>query len=81
MSGVDIRKSVLDLIHRIAPEQDLSEIKPDENLREALDIDSFDFLSLLVAIHEKLGITVPESDYARVSTLNDMVAYLEQAKR
>ena len=81
MSGVDIRKSVLDLIHRIAPEQNLSEIKPDENLREALDIDSFDFLSLLVAIHEKLGITVPESDYARVSTLNDMVAYLEQAKR
>jgi acyl carrier protein len=80
MSGVDIRKSVLDLIHRIAPEQDLSEIKPDENLREALDIDSFDFLSLLVAIHEKLGITVPESDYAKVSTLNDMVSYLEKAK-
>jgi acyl carrier protein len=77
MTGVEIRKSVLELIHRIAPEQDLSGINPGENLREALDIDSFDFLSLLVAIHERLGVTVPESDYSKVSTLNDMVAYLE----
>jgi acyl carrier protein len=81
MTGVEIRKGVLELIHRIAPEQDLSEIKPDENLREALDIDSFDFLSLLVAIDQKLGVTVPESDYSKVSTLNDMVNYLEKAKR
>lgn len=80
MTGVEIRNSVLELIHRIAPEKDLSEVKPDENLREALDIDSFDFLSLLVAVHEKLGVTVPESDYSKVSTLEDMVAYLEKAR-
>lgn len=80
MTGIEIRRQILELVHRIAPEQDLTEIDPGENLREALDIDSFDFLKLLVAIDERLGVSIPESDYSKVSTLNGLVAYLEKAK-
>lgn len=80
MTTTEIRNQVLELIHRIAPEQDLAGIDSDKNLRSSLDIDSYDFLNLLIAIHERLGVSVPESDYAKVSTLNDLVSYLQKAK-
>ena len=50
-------------------------IEPDANIQRSLEIDSFDFLKILTALHEKLGIEVPESDYAEVDTLNRMVRY------
>jgi acyl carrier protein len=65
-----------ELLHKIAPETDLTRVGPNENLREALDIDSFDFLKFLSAIHDKLGVDVPESDYGRVRTLSELVSYL-----
>ena len=79
MTGPEIQKVLLELVHRIAPECDPANIDPDENLREALEIDSFDFLNLLVSVHERLGIAIPESDYSRVATLNNLVTYLQDA--
>ena len=66
------------ILHRIAPEADLNRLDPDENLREALDIDSFDFLNVLIGLNEKFGVNIPESDYRQVSTLKGMVAYLNK---
>ena len=60
----------------IAPDVDASEIDPDEDMREELDIDSMDFLNLVTALHKKLGVNIPESDYAKLSTLNGAVTYL-----
>lgn len=78
MSERDVRGALLRLLARVAPEADLSELDPREPLQRALDIDSFDFLGLLVAIRDDLGVSVPESDYGRVATLDDLVGYLEQ---
>ena len=76
MTESEIRQAIFDAIRPIAPEADPKNIRPDENLREALDIDSFDFLNLLIALHGRLGIEIPESDYSQLTTLSELVRYL-----
>lgn len=76
MTEQEIRDTVLRLILRVAPEAVLDEIDPAEPLQQALDIDSFDFLNLLVAIRDELGVTIAESDYGKVATLRELVAYV-----
>ena len=77
MSETDIRKIVQEELGNIAPEVDLATIDPAADLREAIDIDSIDFLNLLTALHRRTGIEVPEIDYPKLVTLSGMVAYLE----
>jgi acyl carrier protein len=60
----------------IAPEVNLDDVKADERLRDALDLDSVDFLSLVDALHSLAGVSIPESDYPRVDTLEQLVRYL-----
>lgn len=79
MSTEEIRNAVLQVLHRIAPEADLTTLSPDADLREALDIDSFDFLRFVIALHEALGIDIPETDYPKLATLDATVSYLEAA--
>lgn len=76
----EIRRVVTDCLLEIAPEADLGTLRADRPLRDQLDIDSFDFLNLLVVIHARLGINVPEADYAKVATLDSMTAYLAAAQ-
>ena len=72
----EIRGVILDAIHRIAPETDPQMINPDLPLRDQVDLDSMDSFNLLVGVSERLGIDIPESDYARFTTLRSCVAYL-----
>jgi acyl carrier protein len=78
MTSAEITSVLKAALHKIAPEADLNRVEPNENLREVLDIDSFDFLNFLSAIHEKLGVDVPESDYGRVRTFSELVSYLSR---
>ena len=78
MTNDELRAAVIDELGNIAPETDAATIDPDDDLREALDIDSLDFLNFLAALHERLGINVPERDYAKLLTVNGAVAYLEK---
>ncbi len=78
MTEQEIRNHIFAILHRIAPEADLDRLDPNENLREALDIDSFDFLKVLVGLNENLGINVPEADYRQVSTLRIMIEYIDK---
>lgn len=76
MTEHELHAIILAALKRVAPESAPEELAPAENIREALDIDSFTFLRLLVDIGEKTGVEVPESDYGRVATLGDMQRYL-----
>jgi acyl carrier protein len=51
-------------------------LRPDAALRDELDIDSMDFLNFVIALHEQLGVDIPEVDYSKLSSINDIVAYL-----
>jgi acyl carrier protein len=77
MSG-DIRTIFLEELGNIAPEADLDALDPKADLREELDIDSMDFLNLITAIHNRLGVNVPEIDYAKLTTLAGAIGYLEK---
>ena len=76
MSEKEIRALLAELIGEIAPEADFSALGDDEDMREALDLDSMDFNNLIIALHKRTGIDVPESDYAKLFTLGGAVAYL-----
>ncbi|MCA9956928.1 MAG: hypothetical protein KC434_19495, partial [Anaerolineales bacterium] len=60
----------------IAPEADFDTLDPNVNLQETLDIDSFDFLNFLIGLNEELGVEIPEADYGKLVSLNDIVNYL-----
>jgi acyl carrier protein len=68
---------VLAVLVTIAPEADMDTVDPDGDLRDQLDLDSFDFLNVLVELSERTGVEIPESDYDQVSTLTNCVAYIE----
>ena len=76
MTDAEIKSAILDGLAQIAPESDPAQLSPNENIRRALDIDSFDFLNFLIGLHEKLGVDIPEADYGKLNTLDEMVAYL-----
>jgi acyl carrier protein len=76
MNDGDIRKVLQEELNNIAPEIDLAGVDPAADLREALDIDSMDFMNLVAAIHRRLGVDIPEIDYPKLFTLDGAVAYL-----
>jgi acyl carrier protein len=71
-----LRGAVLETLRRIAPEVSAQSLQHDVPLRDQVDLDSMDWLNFLIALHRKLGVDIPESDYARLVTLDDLVAYL-----
>lgn len=75
-----IRQRALSILQTIAPEIEPDEIRPSRALRSQVDLDSMDWLNFLVALHEQLAVEIPEADYARLVTLDDVVNYIA-AKR
>jgi len=75
MNDDEIKAVIFKLLKQIAPESDPSTLTPDENIRKALDIDSFDALTFFIRIDEEIGVSVPESDYGKLNTLSEMLAY------
>jgi len=71
-----LRATVLDVIQSIAPEVDPATIAAQRPLRHQVDLDSMDWLNVLVALHERLGVQIPEADYARLHTLEQLLDYL-----
>lgn len=71
-----IRVALLDILGAIAPEADFDAIAPDKPLRDQLDIDSYDFLNVVIHLHETLGVDIPEADYGKLATLNSTIDYL-----
>jgi len=81
MNENEIRAALLEELGNIAPEMDLKRLDPSDDLREALDIDSMDFLNLVTAIHHRLGVDIPELDYPKLVTLEGVVSYLAARRK
>lgn len=77
MNETELRQTVLDVLGGIAPEVDVATLKPERALRRQIDLDSVDWLNFLLTLHEKLNVEIPEADYARLVTLNDVTSYLQ----
>lgn len=70
------RDHIAAILGQIAPEADLDDVDPDEDLRTELDLDSLDFLGLIEGLKERTGVDVPETDYPQVRSLTDLITYL-----
>jgi acyl carrier protein len=75
MNREQIQARLLAALGEIAPETDLRSIEPARPLRQQVDLDSADWLNLLVAIHETLGVDIPDAEAARLRTLQQLVDY------
>jgi acyl carrier protein len=76
MTREEIARTVVEALAQVAPDADIAGLAPDADLREALDIDSVDFLNFVIRLHERLGVDVPETDYDRLRTLDAAADYL-----
>ncbi len=76
MNANEVRQLAAEVLAGIAPEADLTTIGDDEDLRDALDLDSMDFLNFLIGLSEKTGRKIPESDAPKLQTKRGLVAYL-----
>jgi acyl carrier protein len=77
MTKDDIKQVVLDILADIAPDQDLGELKDDVSFREQLELDSMDFLDIVMELRKRHRIQIPEDDYINLASMNSTVAYLE----
>ena len=71
-----VKKIVLDIIAVVAPDADVSNVMGDIRLRDQLDMDSMDFLDIVMELRKRYKIEVPKEDYALLETLDSCVSYL-----
>lgn len=76
MNRQELRATLLEELANIAPDIDIDAVDDDARLRDEYDLDSMDAMNLLTAIHERLGISISERDYARMHTLGDLLDHI-----
>jgi len=81
MTEEEIKQTIFQSIRKIAPETEPGLLQPDDNIRQTLELDSFDALRLIVELDEKLGVETPEEDYGKIATLKNMVNYIMEKKK
>ncbi len=72
----DVRQIVVDIISDIAPDEDVTNLDDKKSLREQLDLDSMDFLDIVMELRKRHKVEVPQEDYPKLATLESCVAYL-----
>ncbi len=80
MTNQDIRKILVEELHRIAPDIVLDEIDPDGDLHDEFEIDSMDFLTLVTALAKRFALEMPEADYPKMQSFNALADYLQDRK-
>ncbi len=77
MTNDEIKDLILEIIEDIDDEAELDTLKPDEPLRDQLDLDSMDFLDIVMELRKRHQLQIPEEDYPNLASLNSCVEYLE----
>ncbi|MCH7729246.1 MAG: acyl carrier protein [Planctomycetes bacterium] len=76
MTPVEIRDEILDILEDIAPDEDLSKLTDDVAFREQLELDSMDFLDIVMELRKRYRIQIPEEDYENLASMQSTVDYL-----
>lgn len=80
MNDTDVRAAVLATLQSVAPEIEEGTLRNDRPLRSQVDLDSIDWLNFLIGLHDRLGVEIPEAEYGRLVTLNDVIEYVAKAQ-
>ncbi|MFO1220565.1 MAG: acyl carrier protein [Burkholderiaceae bacterium] len=78
MNDDDIRRGILATLREVAPEVEPGELSATRPLRNQVDLDSMDWLNVIIGWHKRFGIDIPEADYARLTTLDAVVRYVRE---
>lgn len=78
MDDAQLRQQVFAALQGIAPEVEPATLRGDRPLRDEVDLDSMDWLRFLAALHQRLGVNIPEADYQQLTTLDVLLAYLRR---
>jgi acyl carrier protein len=81
MTSSDIKDAVREILEEIAPDADLSDLKEDVSFRDQLELDSMDFLDIVMSLRKKYRVQIPEEDYPQLASMASTVAYLEPRMR
>lgn len=81
MTGEQIRNVILDILSRIAPDEDLSDLDDAKAFRDQMELDSMDFLDIVMELRKLYRIQIPEDDYEHLTTMQSTVNYLEPKLR
>lgn len=76
MAPEQIRSVILDILARIAPDEDLSELNDSVPFREQMELDSMDFLDIVMELRKLYRVQIPEEDYGELGTMDSTVTYL-----
>ena len=76
MTSEQIRLVILDILGRIAPDEDLTDLDDARPFREQMELDSMDFLDIVMELRKMYRIQIPEEDYPNLSTMSGTVTYL-----
>ena len=77
MTPVEIREEILDILGDIAPDEDLSGLVEETAFRDQLELDSMDFLDIVMELRKRYRVQIPEEDYEQLASMASTVAYLE----
>ncbi len=76
MTSDQIRQVILDILGRIAPDEDLTDLDDARPFREQMELDSMDFLDIVMELRKMYRIQIPEEDYSNLNTMGGTVQYL-----
>jgi acyl carrier protein len=76
MSPAEIREAVLDILRDIAPDEDLSQLDDGQPFRDQMELDSMDFLDIVLELRRRYVVQIPEEDYPQLASMQSTVAYL-----
>ncbi len=77
MTTEEIKNAILEIIHDIAPDEEIDNVDPVKNLRDQFELDSMDFLDIVMELRKRYSVEVPEADYGELASLQSCVNYLE----
>jgi acyl carrier protein len=77
MTRDEIKLEVLDILSDIAPDEDLSNLDDSKSFREQMELDSMDFLDIVMELRKRHRIQIPEDDYVNLASMDSTVTYLE----
>lgn len=76
MTPAEIRDEILDILSDIAPDEDLSGLVDETPFREQVELDSMDFLDIVMELRKRHRIQIPEEDYNQLASMQSTVTYL-----
>ncbi len=81
MTNEEIRDEIIDILEDIAPDEELDDLDDEKSFRDQLELDSMDFLDIVMELRKRHRVQVPEEDYGHLASMASTVAYLEPKMR